>query len=206
MASAAFDRFIASMIIDQDMWRDGTGYDLAALDELPSEELKAIEALLITRKDEDWRDTEALAHIGTAAAKAALKASTAGPNHQVRLTAAQALQAAGEPHELEQQIVDALESSELYGGLAQAERLAEDYPTEAVKSALLRGALTSTDGRAVRFVALLYFFHGLGKEPFDWDQRPYFLEFLTEDKAERRRLVEALRVKLKMPASALEGL
>ena len=206
MTSSAYDRFMASMVIDQDAWRDGTGYDLSALDDLTPEELRSVEAHLIARKDEDWRDAEALAHIGSDKAKAALKASTEGPNQQVRLKAAQALADAGEDSGLEAQIIHALRFSELYDGLAQAELMAESHPTPAIKETLLRGALTSTDGRAVRFVALLYYFHGLADEPFDFRQRPYFLTFRTEDMAERRRLVEELREKLGMPASALEGL
>ena len=206
MASSAYDRFMASMVIDQDAWRDGTGYDLAALDELSPEEMRSAEAHLIARKDEDWRDTEALAYIGSDKAMAALKASTRGPNQQVRLKAAQALADAGEEGDLEAQIIHALKFSELYDGLAQAELMAESHPTPAIKETLLRGILTSNDGRAVRFAALLYYFHGLADEPFDFRQRPYFLTFRTEDMAERRRLVEDLRERLGMPASALDGL
>jgi hypothetical protein len=42
-------------------WHDGIGYDLEALRELSNDEIKQIETLLVARKDQDWRDVEALA-------------------------------------------------------------------------------------------------------------------------------------------------
>jgi hypothetical protein len=201
MPSPAYDRFIASMSLDFDAWHDGTGYDLDALDELKGEERKAVETLLVGRKDEDWRDTEALARLGTKKAKAALKASTQGPNVQVRLKAARALAAAGEDNDLEDQIVYGLTTGELYGGLAQAELLAEEHRGPKITRALLQGALCSNDGRAVRFVGLLFYHHGLTREAFAWSKRPYFLEFLTEDPAERRRLFDDLCEKLGVDGS-----
>lgn len=58
---SAFERFRASMIIGLDAWRDGTGYDLAALREMTAEELQSARVLLQSRND--WRDAEALAAI-----------------------------------------------------------------------------------------------------------------------------------------------
>lgn len=58
---SAYERFRASMTIGLDAWRDGTGYDLAALHAMNAEELKSVRALLQGR--DDWRDAEALAAI-----------------------------------------------------------------------------------------------------------------------------------------------
>lgn len=58
---SAYERFRASMNIGLDAWRDGTGYDLAALRQMNAEELKSARALLHGR--DDWRDAEALATI-----------------------------------------------------------------------------------------------------------------------------------------------
>ncbi|MBL0869401.1 MAG: hypothetical protein IBJ18_02360 [Phycisphaerales bacterium] len=58
---SAFERFRDSMTIGLDAWRDGTGYDLAALREMNAEELKSVRAILQGRND--WRDAEALAAI-----------------------------------------------------------------------------------------------------------------------------------------------
>jgi hypothetical protein len=56
-------RFLASTIMNFDMWHDGTGYDLAMLATVPVAELKGIEEFLLKRRPQDWRDTEALARI-----------------------------------------------------------------------------------------------------------------------------------------------
>src|SRR5688572_7159352 len=89
--SPAYDRFMSSMSIGFDEWHDGIGYDLGALAELKGEERKAVEALLIARKDEGWRDAEALAALGSARATKALKAAAEGPTREVRLRAARSL-------------------------------------------------------------------------------------------------------------------
>ncbi len=192
-SSPAYQRFMSSMIIGFDEWHDGIGYDLEALAELEGDERKAVEALLVSRKDEGWRDAEALAALGSPKARTALKTAARGPNREVRLHAARNL----EGEDLDRHIAEALTNGGFGDGLAQAELLAEQEPLgPATRAALLQGALTATDGRQVRFVGLLLFHHGLAPEPFDWSQRPYFLEFLTEDTAERRRLFDGLCEKL----------
>ena len=57
--SPAMDRYLQSMKIGYIEWHDGISYDLDALKELSHEELNYIEALHVSRKDEDWRDIEA---------------------------------------------------------------------------------------------------------------------------------------------------
>jgi hypothetical protein len=119
----------------------------------------------------------------------------------VRLRAARTL----DGEDLDVHIAEALTHGELGDGLAQAELLAEQPIGPATRQALLQGALCATDGRQVRFVGLLMFHHGLAPEPFDWNQRPYFLEFLTEDAKERRRLFDGLCQRLGVDASCVTG-
>jgi len=64
VTSAALRLFIASMYVSQDMWREGTGYDLVALREVPKAEFPILIAAL-TRTNSDWRDIEALTRIDT---------------------------------------------------------------------------------------------------------------------------------------------
>jgi len=195
--SAAYERFKASMNVGYEQWHDGVGYDLDALDDLTDEERGEIETLLIARKDSDWRDAEALARLGSERAVAALRASIAGPNREVRLRAAERLRDAGHAVDLEALIVEALTHGELGDGLGPAEMLAEQHPTEAVKRALLVGALCAGDGRGVRFCALLFFLHGLAPEAFDWNQRPFFLKFTgAPDRPERREAFAELCAKI----------
>jgi hypothetical protein len=44
------------------------------------------------------------------------------------------------------------------------------------------------------------FIHGKARSPFDWEQRPYFLRFNTDDLAERKALFEALCKSIGIPA------
>lgn len=64
-SSPALERFLQSMKIGHTEWHDGTGYDLKALRELSGEEVKQVENVLVSRKDWDWRDVEALAAVNT---------------------------------------------------------------------------------------------------------------------------------------------
>lgn len=201
--SAAYRRFVASMNIGYDQWHDGEPYDCAALAEVQPSERAELEQLLIGRRNGDWRDAEALAAIGSAKAFEALEDSTRGPNREVRLRASALLFAAGRLASLDDAITEGLRFGELGDGLAEAERLAEEHPTPAVRGALLEGALCSRDGRAVRFVALLYFLHGKAPEAFDWSQRDQFLTFHSHDPAERRTLFDAMCAHLGIDGSAV---
>ena len=183
--TVAYERFVASMRIGYLEYHDGIPYDLAALSSVSVEEVDELECLLIQRANEDWRVSEALAKINSPKSIQALKKSTQGPNREVRFRAAELLHDIGQFGNFDDLIVEGLLFGDLGSGLATAERLAAAHPSEAVKNALLHGALCA-DGRAVRFVGLLFFLHGKIREPFDWNQRPFFLRFSTKDPQERR--------------------
>jgi hypothetical protein len=164
-------------------------------------ERSELEALLIRQKNDDWRVSEALAQIASPASIGALEESTKGPNREVRLRAVELLRSLGRPHDLDEAIVEGLRSGNLGEGLAQAESLAAEHPSEVVKQALLYGALCATDGRAVRFAALLFFLHGKASEPFDWEQRPFFLRFNTPDEVDRRAAFDEMCERLGIDGS-----
>jgi len=190
--TAAYHRFVGSMNIGYSEWHDGEPYDLDALAAVSPGERSQLETLLIQRKDADWRDAEALARIGSPAALRALSDSLRGPNREVRIRAAELLHGLGQLDSLDAFIVEGLCFGELGEGLAASERLAASHPSEAVIAALLQGALCSNDGRAVRFVGILFFLHGKADEPFDWSHRAFFLRFSTHDRDERRKAFESL--------------
>jgi len=184
--TAAYDRFVASMKIGFMEWHDGVPYDLDALAGVSPEELAELEALLVARKDEDWRDVDALARIGTPSAWRAVQESAGGPDREVRIRAAERLFETGRLRSLDEVIIEGLRFAEIGEGLAQAERLAASHPSDRVIAELLRGALCA-DGRAVRFAAILCFLHGKTSEPIDWTKREHFARFTTTDPAERRQ-------------------
>ncbi|HWA15487.1 MAG TPA: hypothetical protein VG817_03585, partial [Gemmatimonadales bacterium] len=77
------------------------------------------------------------------------------------------------------------ESAVIHGGLSPTLDLVERIHPPAVIDALLRGVVRREGEVACHFAAMLCFLHGKAKEAFDWDHRPYYLEFNTEDQDKR---------------------
>jgi hypothetical protein len=69
-------------------------------------------------------------------------------------------------------------------------------------NALFRGVLHRDGETAVLFAALLMFVHGKATSAFDWDQRPFFLRFNTQNTAERRAAFHELCDKIGVDGSA----
>lgn len=184
--SDAVARFAASLNIDYEKWHDGIGYDLDAIRRAPPAEHSQIEAIMLNRAVEDWRELEALEALATPKATAAIRATLKSSSPELRLRAARAL--AHEPEgeaTREAAIVHAIEKSDVFTGLTQALDAAAQHPTPPVKDALFRCCLKGSSVAAVHAAALLFYLHGLAKEPFDTAQRPFFLKFATEVKADR---------------------
>ncbi len=183
--NTALGRFERSMVIDYEKWHDGIGYDLEALAAATPAERSAIETMLLRRGERDWRDVEALAALATPLADKALQAAMDDSDPQIRLAVARHAPKLVPDTERIASLVKALETANLYDGLSQAlDEAAEFHPKEVVE-ALLRGVLHRDGEAAVQFAALLMFVHGKAESQFDWDQRPFFLRFNTENKEER---------------------
>lgn len=195
-------RFRRGMAMDYEKWHDGTGYDLAAIDEANEAERREIEELLLAKGVEGWRDVEALAHLDTARTRAALLAAletgdAALRTHIVRF----APQLVKEPDRA-RVLVAALEETGFYGGLTQALEQVEQFHPPAVMDALWRGAESREGEVACHFAAMLMYLHGRADEPFDWKLRPFFLRFNTENPNERRAAYAELCTRLKGPAAS----
>jgi hypothetical protein len=189
-------KFQRSMEIDYYKWHDGVGYDLDAITAASPEERTVIEAILLNRKMADWRDAEALAVLDTPTANDALTAALPHVNAQIRAAVVRGAPQLISEHERTVTLVRALENATLYEGLSQAlDEAAEFHPKEVV-DALFRGVQQRDGETAVLFAAMLMFVHGKAASPFDWDQRPFFLRFHTQNRAERDALIAELRAKL----------
>ena len=64
--------------------------------------------------------------------------------------------------------------------------LARSHPTPRVKRALLDCARLTDPTTRVNAAAMLMYLCGKAEEPFDWNQRPFFLRFGTADNQELR--------------------
>ncbi|HLU40367.1 MAG TPA: hypothetical protein VK081_13360 [Planctomycetota bacterium] len=199
-AEGALERFRRSMAIDYEKWHDGVGYDLAALRAATARERQEIEALLLARGVRDWRDVEALAALDSDAARHALRAAFAAGDPAVRLAVQRHAPHLVHEDERTAALVEALRTAELYGGLGEALDEAETFHPQPVIDALFAGVLERDGEVAVLFAALLTFLHGKADSAFDMEQRPYFLRFHTEDRAERVAMVRDLCARLGVAA------
>jgi hypothetical protein len=186
------DRFRQSMIIDYEKWQDGIGYDLALLKTATPKELVEIENVLLDRGVDDWRDVEALAALDSPRARVALKTALKSADHDVRTAVVDYAPHLLTDGERVSALVKALEGAEIYGGLTQALLQVEEYHPPPIIDALFRGALRRSGETAVHFAAMLMFLHGKATSPFEWEQRPFFLRFNTDDRRERAGVFQEL--------------
>lgn len=200
------DRFRRSMVIDHEKWHDGIGYDLDALRAASASERAAIESLLVSRPAADWRDVEALAALDTPRAREALRAATKSSDPRVRAAVMDYAPRLQTDAERTAGLVRLLETADIFGGLTQALDQVEKFHPPEVVDALFRGALHRKGELAVHFAAMLTFVHGKAREAFDWEQRPFFLEFHTEDRAKREAVFRELCGKVGVdPSPYLRG-
>jgi hypothetical protein len=183
-------RFEKSMKIDYEKWHDGIGYNMDALKSTSQTERKAIEQMLIHHSPRDWRDIEALAQIDSETARETIKNALKDPDPAVRVAVTRFAPNLVSDNERSQSVINALKHAEIFGGLSQILDDIEDYHPVEVKEALIEGLLSREGDVATLFAAMLFYLYGKAKEPFDMEQRPFFLRFNTENKQER---VQAFR-------------
>lgn len=188
-SGAAIKQFLDSMVIDYEKWHDGVGYDLSAIDQMTPAEIESITKLLVSTQPLTWRELEALNHINTLAAQKAIQAALKHPSRQVRVAAARY---AGNADDREAALIDALEHSDIYGGLSQTLDQIQNFHPPAIIDALLRGVIKRDGEAAVHFAAMLFYLHGKADSAFDWNHRPFFLKFHTTDRDERKALFAEL--------------
>src|SRR5262249_11202676 len=149
----------------------------------------------------DWRDVEALAALNTPKAKELLQKAMKEGNPEIRAAVMRYAPELVSNEERIRPLIKALETAEFYEGLTQTMDLVEDFHPPEIMDALLRGALNRSGEVAVHFAALLMFLHGKASEPFDMDQRPFFLRFNTPNQADRKAVFRELCEKIGVDSS-----
>jgi hypothetical protein len=192
----ALRRFERSMVCDYMKWHDGIGYDLQILKTATPDELVEIENLLVNHGINDWRDVEALAALDSPRARVLLRAALKSSDHVISTAVVSYAPHLLSDEERTRTLVAALNSSRIYEGLAQTLLEVEEFHPPEVVEALLRGVLKQDGETAVHFSAMLMFIHGKAESSFDWDLRPFFLKFNTDDRAERKALYRELCVRI----------
>ena len=181
----AVRRFEQSMIMDFDSWHDGTGYDLDALASATPAEREQITELLLARDVTDWRDVEALGALGTAEAERRLKAAFRRGSLGLRLAVLRHAPHVVTARQRTTVLVEGIERATIGDGLTPTLLDVEEFHPPAIVTALLKGTLERRGDVAVNLAGMVAFVHGATTEAFDWDQRPLFLRFDTDDGAQR---------------------
>lgn len=184
-ARSNFDRFVDSMAIDYDKWREGIGYDLDALAAATPNERATIEQMLVPHATRGWRDVEALAALATDRAHDALRTALRDGGAEVRAAVVRHAPELVDEEARTDSLVRGLREASFFGGLSEMLDDAAEFHPPAVVDVLFREALQGPGDKAVHCAALLFHVHGLTEESFDWEHRPFFLRFNTDDRAAR---------------------
>ncbi|MGV3707957.1 MAG: hypothetical protein ACO1Q7_03885 [Gemmatimonas sp.] len=183
--SSAFDRFTASRDINYERWKEGEGYDLEALREIPASSQAGIVSSLIPPRD--WRDVEALIVIDSSPAHDALRAAAADGSIDIRL----AVMERAPEYFTEQQRVDtlvaAIQTAVVFGGLTQALDMVEEFHPPAVQQAMFDALVRREGDVAYHLATSLAVIHGKISSRYDWTLRQKLLEFNTTDSHARVR-------------------
>jgi len=192
------------MNITHDDWRDGVGYDLSALAEIDESERDRVVQLLARRLEStpDWREVEALGCLDTPQSRAALRAAAQHGKLETRMRAAKQLLAMGEPADLNGVIIEALRKTNLSNGLSQAIDMAEMNPSPEIQETLLDLSLHGDEDQRVQCAALALYLGGQADEAFDWNHRPFLLQFGEDDRDIRLQAYEELCRRLGVPSRA----
>lgn len=190
--TGAVERYKASTNIDYEKWREGEGFDIAAIRGATPDERHAIERIVLDEPPRGWRDIEALAALDTYRTRKAIRRALTEGDDELRMAVLRFAPELLEPGEREATLISVLEDGEFYGGLTYALDEVAEYHPRAMVDALLRGAIGREGGVATHFAAMLMYVHGQAAQPFDWAHRPFFLRFNTTDRAERERAFREL--------------
>jgi len=180
----ALKRFDDSREMTYDRWREGTGYDLAAMMRVSEPSRSAIELSLIPARS--WRDVEALVALGSPRAERALLDASRSVDVELRMAViSRAPHLVDEAGRLES-VLMALETVAMFGGLSQTLDAVEEFHPPAVVEALFRGLVHRPGDVAYHYATVLAVIHGILSSRFDWSMRPQLLAFNTTNMTERR--------------------
>jgi hypothetical protein len=134
--SAAWTRFVSSLTMDLDAWRDGTGYDLVALRAMNDIERGAIHEMIASRlgnknRAADWRDLEAASVLGQTES-IAQRVDDDDPRTRLRAKAA-----LGDSDAVIAELCRTIAKDRDDDAVSRALDHVVNYPTEAVRAAVI---------------------------------------------------------------------
>lgn len=196
-------KFLDSTNVSYDQWHDGIGYDLDALAGVTETERRYISDMLLQRvrsREAHWRDIEALEALKLPEARAVLEQALKTAKPETRLRIAQALLAQDVPVEIDRIIADILKRGRYEDGLSAALDLAAEHATPHLREVLLDCARNGHPDVRVHAAALTLYLAGKAESPFDWNHRPFFLQFGEENRGMREQAYAELCRRIGYPA------
>jgi hypothetical protein len=176
LADPLVDRFEQSLEMTVDKWRDGEGYDLAAIRAASPAARERIEDLLLPRPV-TWREVEALNELATPKAIERIHHTLGKGDLEQRIGVLVHAPDITTDEDRIRILTEALLSSDIYGGLTQALLLIETFHPPEIINALFHAASHRNGQVAMHCAAMLMFVHGKADSAFDWSLRPFFLQF-----------------------------
>ena len=197
--TSVVDEFRASMHVDYEKWHDGIGFDLSAIERASDAERAEIVALLVPANS--WREVEALAAIDSEKARDALRKALTTGSTEVRTAVTSYAPWIASKSERTATLIHSLRHADIYGGLSSALDQVEHFHPQEIIDELFRGLLVRPGEIATNFAGMLAFIYKKGDSAFDWNHRPLFMKFNSDDGAERRAALSELCVLLELDES-----
>lgn len=201
MTSDAYRRFQDSTKLSYDDWKEGTPYDLAALDEMTADERKLVEKELSEKDSLDWRDIEALRRIGTSSAKKRVKRAGYAQSDGASVEAFKDDIAEGWTPGQEIRFIRKLrEARHMAGMFDRLFTIAEQHPTQGVRDALYALATKGHEDVRYAYGAFLLYLNGHADEWYGFGpDRPRLLDLLHGDDEARAAAAAWLKEKVENP-------
>ena len=196
MCKSPISRFIDSMNIDYEKWRDGISYDLEALAEANKEEREQIERILVNKDSTDWRDIEALAILDTPKARSTILRALVGDKNEVNMAVLRFAPELVSNQVKTRVLVKALKSASFFDGFSITLNIVSEYHPEEVIHELFHGLIYREGEIAVHFAAMLFYIFGKAETIFDEEYRNFFLKFNTSILSERKLVFKELCEKI----------
>lgn len=178
MSAEAVKRFRDSMVMDFDMWHDGEGFDLSAIDDMTVQERKDLAALLRSGQ-KTWRELEALAALDLEDVATIIEdTSRTDASADNRMTAAAALHERGRMSrdDFEAKVCDEIRKLDKPGdGSVRILLEAQSLASVKVKQALLWSSWNRTE-MSMLCAALVLYLCGKAEDPLAWSHREWLFD------------------------------
>jgi hypothetical protein len=174
--TAGWSRFVRSMVVDLDAWREGLSYDLEALSAVSDVERGALRQLFKLRlgnrnRKPDWRDLDAARALGELDAVAQLSDD---PDADIRL---RSKLIAGTTSDVADELVRILRTSREADAVSNVLDHVSTHATDAVKEALIE-RVAMVDANFIN--AALVLLEVFGDVTDAWAERPFLFKVQAE--------------------------